>query len=79
MHKGRLEGGMGGGGTFKDRLRSEVERGEVCKVAEAEEGVSDAKEGAGVADVRETDDVGAKVDADAAERVPGTINDAVGL
>ncbi len=62
--------------TLKKRLSSEVERGKVCQVAEGEEGVSDAKEGAGVANMGQADNVCAEVDADAAEYVPERNNDA---
>ena len=48
----------------------EVERSKVGQVADSEEGVADAEKGTGVADMRQTNDIGAEINADAAKYVP---------
>jgi hypothetical protein len=56
--------------TFKERLCGEVQRGKVGQVADSEEGVADAEKGTGVADMRQANDIGAEINADAAKYVP---------
>jgi hypothetical protein len=56
--------------TFKERLCGEIQRGKVGQVADSEEGVADAEKGTGVADMRQANDIGAEINADAAKYVP---------